>query len=92
MIKEINVKDIVKKDKISKLSNGVNIFNIMISEYKKNNDIKQFNLNMEGMKQVSAHVFKEIVHQMQIRLEGQFGLEIHNANTLITQQFKLALR
>lgn len=92
MEQKIIIKEIVGKDKISKTSNGVNIFNKMISEYKKNNEINKFILDVSGMKQITVFVFGAIINQMQTRLNGNFGLELINATPIIAQQFKMALR
>ena len=88
----IKINKIINKTKISKVSKGVNIFNKMISEYKKDNTIIKFILDFEGIDQCTVFVFKEIINQMQSRLKGNFGLELINANQLIVQQFKLSLR
>lgn len=88
----IKVKEIAGKDKLSKTSNGTNIFNKMYSEFKKNNEIKKFILDVAGMKQISVFVFVTIVRQMQSRLNGNYGLELVNAVPIVAQQFKLALR
>ena len=88
----IKINEIVNKNKISKISNAVNIFNKMMSEYKKNNDISKFILDFEEMEQCTIFIFKEIIRQMQLKLNGNFGLEIINAKPLIVQQFNLALR
>lgn len=87
----IKINKIISKNKITKVSNGANIFNKMISEYKKDNSIKKFILDFEGIQQCTTFVFKEIIRQMQSRLNGNFGLELLNANPLIIQQFKFSL-
>ena len=92
MEQKILIKEIVGKDKISKVSNGVNIFNKMLSEYKKNSEITKFILDATGMKQVTVFIFAAIIRQMQSKLNGQFGLELVNATPIIAQQFKMALR
>lgn len=92
MEQTVKINQIISKTKIHKVSNGVNIFNHMISEVKKNNEINGFVLDFEGIEQCSVFVFKEIIRQMQARLNGRYNLTITNANPLIVQQYNLSFR
>lgn len=86
----IKVKELIKDKKIMKVSNGVNIFNAMKAEYNKDNTIKTFVIDCEGIEAISPYVFASMLQQMQSRLDGQFRVELQNANPLIAQSFRLA--
>ena len=89
---KIKIQEIIKDKKISKISNGGNIFNFMISKYRKNENVEKFVLDAENIQNITTSVFREIIRQMQTRLNGHFKLELINANQIIAQQFKLALK
>ena len=89
---KIKIKDIIKNKQISKISNGGNIFNMMLSKYKRSENVEKFILDAENIQNITTSVFREIIRQMQTRLNGHFKLELVNANQIIAQQFKLALK
>lgn len=86
----VKVRDIIRDKKIMKISNGVNIFNAMKSEFNKDQTITTFVIDCEGVDAISPFVFAEVIRQMQSRLDGQFRLELQNANPLVAQSFKMA--
>lgn len=88
----IKINELTNQTKLTKISNGVNIFNKMLSEYKKDTKITKFILDFEGIQQCTVFVFKEVIRQMQSRLKGEFGLELINGTPLVVQQFNLSLR
>lgn len=86
----VKLNTLFKDRKIMKISNGANIFNAMKAEFNKDNTITTFVLDCEGVEAVSPYVFAEVIRQMQSRLDGQFRLELVNANPFIAQSFRLA--
>ena len=56
----IKVNELVKSNKLSKVSNGVNIFNAMKAEFNKNPLTRQFELDFAGIVVATPVVFQEI--------------------------------
>lgn len=88
----VQINEIIKKKRIEKISNGVNIFNKMKAELKKEGKGTKFTLDFTGIEVCSVFVFKEIIRQMQTQLDGQYELELVNAKQIVAQSFKMALR
>ena len=88
----VKVNEIIKKKRVEKISNGVNIFNKMKSELKKSPEATKFILDFDGIEVCSVFVFKEIIRQMQTQLDGKYELELVNAKPILQQSFKMALR
>lgn len=87
----IKINTLFKNTNLTKLSNGSNIFIAMKGEFNKDNTITKFVLDFEGMSGCSPIVFKEVVRQMQQKLDGQFQVELINATPLIKGAFKIAI-
>ena len=84
----IKVNELVKSNKLSKVSNGVNIFNAMKAEFNKNPLTRQFELDFAGIVVATPVVFQEIKRNMVTRLEGNFAVVLTNA----TPQVKLTFQ
>lgn len=88
----VKINEIITKKRIEKISNGVNIFNKMKAEMKKEEKGEKFTLDFTGIDVCSVFVFKEIIRQMQTQLDGNYQLELVNAKPIVAQSFKMALR
>ncbi|NQZ66154.1 MAG: hypothetical protein HRT99_03000 [Mycoplasmatales bacterium] len=87
----IKISNIINKNKIMKESKGNDIFIAMKAESLKNPIDMKFQLDFDGILQVSPFVFRRIVILMQKQLKGDYTLEIVNGSPLIVQSFKLGL-
>ena len=87
----ITIHEVIKKKNISKLSNAVNIFNLMKAEVNKDPSVHTFVLDFVGVHTCPPHIFKEVFRQMQTRLNGEYRVELKNANQIIVASFRRAI-
>ena len=86
---KILVQSLVKNKRLTKKTNGNNIFKTMKSSLNKNPNLREFILDMQGISIVNEVVFSEIKYQMQSNLNGDFILKLENSNPLINQIFNV---
>lgn len=88
----IEINKAINKKTITKLTNANNIFNLMKGELNKNPQLKTFVLDFSGISTCSKHVFKEVIRLMQSKLNGEYRVELRNANPMVAISFNTAVK